>query len=112
MKRVGWSVALLLIVSGAGAWGEPAVDGAALYASQCALCHGDGGGGDGMAAGMLDPRPTNFTAAGYWQRADRDALRKTVREGRPGTGMAGFAGKLTAEQIDAVLAYLEKVAAR
>jgi mono/diheme cytochrome c family protein len=60
-----------------------------------------------MAAAMLQPRPTNFTAPGYWDKADRAALRKAIHDGKPGTAMTGFGGKLSDAQIDALLAYLE-----
>ena len=35
--------------------------GAALYAAQCASCHGVAGGGDGPLAASLEPKPIAFT---------------------------------------------------
>src|SRR3954468_15765210 len=35
--------------------------GAALYAQNCASCHGVAGRGDGAAAAALNPKPVNFT---------------------------------------------------
>jgi len=80
---------------------------AELFAAQCVMCHGAEGKGDGMAAGMLQPPPTNFAAPGYWDKADRAALRKIIHDGKPGTSMTGFGGKLSDEQIDALLKHLE-----
>ena len=40
---------------------EPEVSGRALYAENCAVCHGDGGRGDGPAAAGLTPPPTDLT---------------------------------------------------
>lgn len=37
------------------------VSGRALYAEHCAVCHGDGGRGDGPAAAGLTPPPTDLT---------------------------------------------------
>jgi mono/diheme cytochrome c family protein len=36
---------------------ESLARGAAIYAEQCASCHGDGGMGDGPAGEALDPQP-------------------------------------------------------
>lgn len=36
--------------------------GAALYATHCASCHGEHGGGDGPLADGMKPRPSNLTA--------------------------------------------------
>jgi mono/diheme cytochrome c family protein len=58
--------ALLLAVATAGiagaASGEAATDeGAKLYATLCASCHGASGAGDGPAAGAMTPPPTDLT---------------------------------------------------
>lgn len=34
--------------------------GSGIYQQQCAVCHGDGGQGDGPAAKGLNPKPANF----------------------------------------------------
>ena len=36
-------------------------EGAALYADNCAICHGPGGRGDGPLAAGLDPAPADLT---------------------------------------------------
>src|SRR5262245_15520044 len=59
--------ALLLAVATAGitaatATEAPTADeGAKLYATLCASCHGTSGGGDGPAAGAMIPPPTDLT---------------------------------------------------
>ena len=59
--------ALLLAVTTAGIVGATAAEaasadeGAKLYATLCASCHGASGGGDGPAAGAMTPPPTNLT---------------------------------------------------
>jgi mono/diheme cytochrome c family protein len=40
---------------------EAEVSGRALYADNCAVCHGDTGRGDGPAAGGMTPRPSDLT---------------------------------------------------
>ncbi|HYM67436.1 MAG TPA: c-type cytochrome, partial [Patescibacteria group bacterium] len=50
---------LALLPGAAGAADE------ALYRRHCAVCHGIAGRGDGPAAGLLSPRPRDFTAGAY-----------------------------------------------
>lgn len=40
---------------------EPVPTGAEDFAAYCAVCHGEGGTGDGALAGTLDRRPANLT---------------------------------------------------
>jgi mono/diheme cytochrome c family protein len=71
----------------------------ALYAQNCAGCHGPGGKG-GAAIPLSDPV---FLAI-----ADDAAIRRTATIGVPGTPMPAFAksagGMLTDQQIDAIVA--------
>ncbi len=83
---------------------------ARVYAEQCAFCHGSKGGGDGAASTMLTPRPTSFSRAEYWKSADREKLATAIAKGKPGTGMVPFAGKLSPEEILAMVGYLETFA--
>jgi high-affinity iron transporter len=70
--------------------------GAALYAAQCAACHGVEGRGDGIAAAELNPKPSNFHDR--WRMAQRSVygLYSTITLGVSGTAMAGF-GHLSEE---------------
>jgi len=45
--------------------------GAALFKQNCTSCHGDGGRGDGPAAGTLNPKPRNFSQPEKWTRGYR-----------------------------------------
>jgi high-affinity iron transporter len=65
---------------------------AALYAQQCATCHGDAGKGDGPAGAGLDPPPIAFTDAARAAQRTPFALYEVISEGVPGTAMAGFSG--------------------
>ncbi|WP_417473126.1 FTR1 family protein [Luteimonas mephitis] len=64
---------------------------AALYAQQCAVCHGPTGHGDGPAAAGLDPPPIAFTDAARAAQRTPFALYEVISQGVPGTGMASFA---------------------
>lgn len=65
---------------------------AALYAQQCAACHGSTGRGDGPAAASLDPPPIAFTDATRAAQRTPFALYEVISQGVPGTGMTSFAG--------------------
>lgn len=65
--------------------------GKALFAANCATCHGPGGKGDGPGGAGLRPPPRDLTAGAGWQRGrGLPALYRTLSEGLPGTGMAAF----------------------
>lgn len=87
---------VLLVV---GIWWPPlfAADGAALYAQNCAACHGDqGSGGIGMPLAM---------ASANGLMSD-DYLRKTIRHGRPGRIMPAFATLAEAE-VQAIVRHVQ-----
>lgn len=64
--------------------------GKALFAVNCASCHGQNGLGDGPAAAALNPKPRNFHE-GYWKYGGGIArVVQTISTGSPGTAMAAF----------------------
>lgn len=64
--------------------------GAALYAAQCASCHGVAGGGDGPLAASLEPKPIAFTDGDRAQSRSLMALYQVISQGVAGTSMASF----------------------
>lgn len=75
--------------------------GAQLYARECAACHGlNGEGGTGTA---LNNQVMLIFASDLF-------LRKTIEGGREGTLMPSFGDRLSADEIDAVTAYLRSKA--
>ena len=70
----------------------------ALYASNCAGCHGDNGKG-GTAIGLADPL--------YLAIADDAVIRRVTSDGVQGTSMPAFAqrsgGSLTDDQVNAIV---------
>ena len=65
--------------------------GAALYASQCAACHGAAGDGRGPSAAKLDPPPINFTDRSRATQRSTFALYQVISQGIDGTAMQSFA---------------------
>jgi mono/diheme cytochrome c family protein len=85
--------------------------GKALYAKWCQGCHGPDGRGNPAMEKMLKTKVNDFTAIDLSKlsQADREAkeaeYRKVVAEGKK--PMAPFAKKLSKEEQDAVLQYVE-----
>ncbi|MBU6154398.1 MAG: c-type cytochrome [Bdellovibrionales bacterium] len=53
-----------------------------LFAAQCVTCHGAGGGGDGVAAAGLNPKPRNFTVSDGWKNGRKpSAIYVTLTKG-------------------------------
>jgi cytochrome c oxidase cbb3-type subunit I/II len=80
-------------------------EGESVFAANCASCHGDGGAGNGPAAGALAPPPTNFhlkkpTAERAWQ---------VLEDGVPGTAMPPWRSKLSADQRHAVVEFVRSL---
>jgi mono/diheme cytochrome c family protein len=77
------------------------------YRRHCAVCHGSGGRGDGPAAGLLAPRPRDFTAGVYKFRSTPSGslpaledVAVTIRQGLPGTSMPAYATILGPDEIE------------
>jgi mono/diheme cytochrome c family protein len=61
-----------------------------VFATNCAMCHGAEGKGDGPAGVSLNPRPRNFIE-GKWKQGGRSQdLFKTLQTGIPGSSMVSF----------------------
>ncbi len=95
----------------------PPPAGKAVYDAHCVECHGASGRGDGPAAGLLNPKPRDFTNGKYKLRStdtgtmptDEDLIR-TVRQGMYSTSMPPWDRILSDDEIRAVVAYVRKLA--
>jgi mono/diheme cytochrome c family protein len=88
--------------------------GKALYAQQCASCHGASGKGDGPAAVALNPKPRNLTDKTYMTGLSDQHLFDVTKKGGTAVGksalMPGFGSALKDENIQDVVAYLRTLA--
>ena len=81
-------------------------EGKQLFTKTCASCHGPLGKGDGKGGAMLKPLPADLTDE-MWQHGSTDAeIITVIRDGVKGTGMRGFAGRMTAKELWTVLNYM------
>ena len=61
-----------------------------VFQTNCSMCHGQEGKGDGPAGQGLNPRPRNLVEGKWTQGAGAIAHFKVVTGGIPGTSMASF----------------------
>ncbi len=87
--------------------------GKVLYEQWCAQCHGLKGGGDGVAADRMFPRPRDFTLGMYKFRSTPDGspptdgdLYRSIRRGMPGTAMPGW-DRFTDEEVRMLVRYIK-----
>lgn len=88
--------------------------GKALYAQQCASCHGVGGKGDGPAAAMLNPKPGNLTDKTYMAGLKDEQLVEAIKKGGGAVGksplMPPFGAAMKDNDIRDVVAFLRSLA--
>jgi high-affinity iron transporter len=74
--------------------------GRALYAANCATCHGDAGAGDGPASAALTPKPANFTDPAARDNLSPYRAFNTTTFGVEGTSMRAFTELSDAQRWD------------
>ena len=83
---------------------DTAGEGEKVFLSNCQMCHGPQGHGDGPASGSLDPKPKDLTI--LRESVGDDYFFWRISEGKPGTSMVAWKGILTEEQIWHVISYI------
>lgn len=83
---------------------EAAPEGSEIFQTNCAMCHGPQGHGDGPAGASLDPRPKNLGA--LQKSVADDYLYWRIHDGKPGTSMVAWKGILSEEQIWQVVSFI------
>lgn len=64
--------------------------GKAAYMTNCTVCHGELGDGNGPAGAAMNPRPRNFAKDQFKKGDQPQQVFNTVSKGLEGTAMAGF----------------------
>ena len=77
-----------------------AIDAAKLFATNCVVCHGEKRQGvSGLGPALT---PTSLT-----KLSDAE-VKSTILKGRSNTAMAGFEGRLSLEEIDALIQLIKR----
>jgi mono/diheme cytochrome c family protein len=61
-----------------------------LYKTNCAMCHGDSGKGDGPAGGSLNPKPRNLVEGKWKKGGGRLGLYDVLANGIEGSSMQSY----------------------
>ena len=84
--------------------------GKALYEANCAVCHGVDGRADTPVGRLLVPRPRNFADPVEMARLTLDRIYAAIKDGRPGTAMAGWGQVLSETEIGDVIDHVHSLA--
>lgn len=76
---------------------------AQLYQTYCSGCHGDDADGRSRTQKRMNPAPRDFTTPQASQELTRERMVAAVKNGVPGTAMAGLKKQLSDAQIAAVV---------
>jgi mono/diheme cytochrome c family protein len=77
-----------------------------IYARVCSVCHGDRGSGSMWASANLNPAPRDFASPAAKAELTRDRMLTALANGRPNTAMQGYAGRLSKQDMEAVVDYI------
>ena len=86
---------------------DAAAEGAKVFQSNCEMCHGPQGHGDGHASGSLEPKPKNLAV--LQESVGDDYLFWRISDGKPGTSMVAWKNILTEEQIWQAVSFIRSL---
>lgn len=78
-----------------------------LFQTNCAFCHAADGSGRNWIGSFLEPRPRDLCDDRAMASMTPGRLREAIAGGVPGSAMPAWETVLTADEIDAVAAYVE-----
>lgn len=89
---------------------NPATEAKKVFKSNCVVCHGDSGAGDGPGAAALDPKPRDFSDAEWQASVTDEHLAKVIRDGGAAVGKSPIMpGNPQLKGKDDVIAELIKI---
>lgn len=84
-------------------------EGEQLFQNNCAFCHAADGSGKNWIGSFLQPHPRNLTDQAAMAGITKARLRQVIREGLPGTTMSAWKHVLSEQQIEYIIAYINRV---
>ena len=79
-----------------------------LFQKNCAFCHAADGTGKNWIGSFMEPHPRNLTDPDFMRDMTAERLAHTIREGLPNTSMPAWKHVLSAAEVDAIVAYVNK----
>ncbi|MEO5788222.1 cytochrome c/FTR1 family iron permease [Gelidibacter sp.] len=107
-RRIRNSLIEITGIQTAPALWPDASKGKALYAINCASCHGTKGNGDGPWAEGLDPAPSDFNDSDLMRQVSPFQAYNTIKLGVNGTSMRAFS-ELTEDQLWDLAFYIKAI---
>ena len=83
--------------------------GETLFQQNCAFCHAADGTGKNWIGSFLDSHPRNLTDEQFMETMTHTRLKKVIQDGLPGTTMSAWKHVLKDEEIDSIIAYINRV---
>jgi len=80
-----------------------------LFQDNCAFCHAADGTGKNWIGSFLDSHPRNLTDTEHMETMTQTRLKKVIQDGLPGTTMSAWKHVLKNEEIDSIIAYINRV---
>lgn len=80
-----------------------------IYDAHCVPCHGTEGRGDGPSAYALVPRPPDFTDSAVKDLLTKAFITDVITNGKPRTQMEGWKNKLSTQDIQEVMEYIQSL---
>jgi mono/diheme cytochrome c family protein len=110
MKRTATAVLAAACVVGFTASGALAQDAKAVYAKECAKCHGDSGAGDGAMGQKLKDKPSDWTKGAGLAGLDDAKIAESIKKGGGAIGkskaMPAYP-KLSDAEVTALVAHVK-----
>lgn len=101
MKKLFVATAVAFALAAGTASADDAAD---IWKAKCKSCHGATGKADTKEG--RKHKIDDLTEADWQQRHSDEKIRKVIAEGKPDTKMKAYKDKLSAQEIDALVAYI------
>jgi mono/diheme cytochrome c family protein len=83
--------------------------GAQVFKTNCAMCHGNEGKGDGIAGASLNPKPRNFVEGKWKKGGTRLGLYEVLHDGLKGSSMQSYKASLKPPERWALIHFIRSI---